>query len=301
MLNGIQYFLAKWWFRIIAMLLVSLVSIIASAIIISILFEGIGLSTDSFLFESLIAIASILIATYIIESFRKGSKFSLVGLNIDRWTWIHILQGMAIVAATTAITLVLMLAFGADIQINDYLITEYFFENMITFLLLATFEEFLFRGVIMQALMQRFNPILVAIVVSIGFALFHYSNPNLTSIGYLNIFLAGMLMNIMYIQTRSLWLPISFHFFWNYTLNIILDSPVSGMDFGQPLFETNFEELPEWLFGGDFGLEGGLLASLLLIFAIAYVLKYSTFSPYIASKLFKREYQESIILNRKGK
>ena len=267
MLAGIQYFLASWWKRLIAIPFVGIFSFISLGILFS---NFLGISgNDPFFIESLLALAIVLFLTFIIESLRKRSNLSLAGFNLDRYTTKHLIEGFFIVVAIIITTLVFLASFGSEFSINHEVDPEFLLENFLLILFAASFEEILFRGIIMQTLIERYNPYLITILISLGFAYAHIDNPNLNEIGLINIFLAGVLLNLMYIKTRSLWLPISFHFFWNYFLNLLLDSPVSGIDFGQNLIHTDYEQMPVWLFGGDFGLEGGLLASIFLLASIS--------------------------------
>ena len=64
----------------------------------------------------------------------------------------------------------------------------------------------------------------------------------------------GILLSIMYLRTRSLWLPWGFHFAWNTTLGLVLGLPVSGLR----LFNVAVHGTangPRWLTGGSYGIE----------------------------------------------
>jgi hypothetical protein len=115
----------------------------------------------------------------------------------------------------------------------------------------------------------------------------------------MNIFLAGVLMSVMYIQTRSLWLPIFFHFFWNFGIAFFLGSRVSGFYLVDPLFDFNLHAYSVLLFGTEsYGMESGLITTILLLIAIPVVIRRSSVSPFMSSELFKMQYFEAKFINK---
>jgi len=164
------------------------------------------------------------------------------------------------------------------------------------FILIASaFEELLFRGVIFQALLEKLGIGITLLISSLIFSSVHLFNNHFNLIAFINTFLAGMVLGLMYIQTKSLYLPISYHFFWNYLQELILNSNISGNSFEFSIFTQDFSSLPILFFGGSYGIEGGLVATLLLIITGIIVLLLAKPSPYITSKLLKRKIFESIL------
>jgi hypothetical protein len=94
-------------------------------------------------------------------------------------------------------------------------------------------------------------------ITSLLFALLHAFNPNITWLALLNIFLAGFVMGIVYVYTGNLWFAIAFHFSWNFFLGPILGYEVSGLPL-ESLLQQSIHG-PDWLTGGEFGLEGSVL------------------------------------------
>ncbi|MCX6147836.1 MAG: CPBP family intramembrane metalloprotease [Candidatus Kapabacteria bacterium] len=161
----------------------------------------------------------------------------------------------------------------------------------------AASEELMFRGIVFQAFSQKFGDITSAIFLSLVFAALHLMNPNINTISFINVFLAGIFFSACYIKTKSLWLGISFHFFWNWSEFILLGSPISGLNFSiKPLIELKLLNISPnlyWILGGKFGIEEGIITTILLISLTFFVLKYAKYSPYISSTLLKMEYAES--------
>jgi membrane protease YdiL (CAAX protease family) len=128
----------------------------------------------------------------------------------------------------------------------------------------AAAEEALFRGYAFQALVQGIGVWPAVLGSSALFALLHGNNPNVTPVALANIFLAGVMLAVAYLRTRSLWFATGVHLGWNWTMASLLDFPVSGIVMDVPLY-TGRETGPDWMTGGAFGPEAGLAASLTIV------------------------------------
>jgi membrane protease YdiL (CAAX protease family) len=144
-------------------------------------------------------------------------------------------------------------------------------------LLVAFYEEIIFRGYILNNLLESFNK-WAALGISAGlFTLFHLGNPGFDFLSVLNIFAIGILLGLYYVYTRNLWFPICFHFAWNFFEGPVLGYPVSGIHFEtilQP--ELNGDQN---ITGGAFGLEGSAIITgicILVIFALYFLMEKRT-------------------------
>jgi hypothetical protein len=63
------------------------------------------------------------------------------------------------------------------------------------------------------------------------------------------------------------------HFAWNFTQTTIYAFPTSGLAFEDRKLWVLEQTGPDWITGGAFGPEGGLLATLALLLGTWYVLK----------------------------
>ena len=144
----------------------------------------------------------------------------------------------------------------------------------------ASYEELLFRGYPFQRLVEGTNAYVAVAISSLIFGVMHAANPHATilSIGTLNTMLAGVLLSLAYLKTRALWLPLSFHFAWNWTLALV-GLPVSGIE----VVKMPWQALPSseyiWLHGGDYGPEGGLAATAVLAAGAVYLLRKKSKNP----------------------
>lgn len=137
----------------------------------------------------------------------------------------------------------------------------------------AMAEELLFRGYAFQTLIQAVTFLPAAILMAVFFGLIHIQNPHVTLLSLSNVFLVGVLFSFAYMKTRSLWLPFGIHFAWNFSQTTLFGFPTSGLlDRAQVLFPTE-QRGPEWISGGEFGPEGGILATLAIVLCLWYILK----------------------------
>lgn len=148
-----------------------------------------------------------------------------------------------------------------------------------TFLLPAAAEEALFRGYPLQALAEGWGPGWAVVVTSLVFGLAHLPNPGVTTVGALNVAAAGAFLGVLYLRTGSLWWVTGAHLGWNWAHGFLVDLPVSGLDLvDAPLLEGRTAG-PAWLSGGDFGPEGSLLATVVLLGATVWAWRTRRLAP----------------------
>jgi membrane protease YdiL (CAAX protease family) len=128
---------------------------------------------------------------------------------------------------------------------------------LVLFILAGASEEIMFRGYILQNLREWPGTILAVVISSILFGLVHGLNPNFNLFAALNIALAGVSFCYAYLISGNLWLPLAYHFSWNFFQGPVFSFPVSGMISGGLLL-TQVSQAGSAITGGDFGPEGGL-------------------------------------------
>jgi membrane protease YdiL (CAAX protease family) len=109
---------------------------------------------------------------------------------------------------------------------------------LVIFTLAAAVEEFIFRGYPLQAFAEGSRRWIAGVLLCLPFTLGHANNPDVTMIGVANIFLASVILVILYFQTRRLWLPITFHLSWNLAQSWLWGFDVSGIKIESQLFVT---------------------------------------------------------------
>ena len=138
------------------------------------------------------------------------------------------------------------------------------FGGFLFFILVAIAEELIFRGYVLSNFMDSFKNKYVALFLSsLLFAIFHGLNPNLSLVGFVNLIVAGLALGITYIHTKNLWFPIFLHLSWNYFQGPIFGFEVSGLNFSSVIQQKVTGN--ELITGGNFGFEGSILITILLI------------------------------------
>lgn len=139
-------------------------------------------------------------------------------------------------------------------------------------LLAALNEELVFRGFPLQILIDGLGEWPGMIAMSALFGAMHLSNPNAGVLGTLNTIIAGMLLSLAYVRTRSLWMSYAIHVGWNVGLGFVLGFALSGIDIAS-LWTTEVTG-SNTILGGKYGPEGGLLAT--FIFTASAVIVHRT-------------------------
>ena len=139
----------------------------------------------------------------------------------------------------------------------------------ILFVVVAFHEEIMLRGYILRSLMESMNRYLALAISSLIFMTVHLLNPNISFLGAVNLFLAGIVLGIYYVHKSNLWLPIGMHLTWNFFQGPIFGFEVSGIKSQSLIKQTvNGSDL---ITGGQFGFEASLLATVLIVVAILYL------------------------------
>jgi membrane protease YdiL (CAAX protease family) len=236
---------------------------------------GVVLPAQDMIVGSLITLAAALLAGWLLLKFAEKKAFAELGFGITARTPFEIGGGLLIpVGALLLVTLVLVLLgalrYGADSgELRGWLAGN--LGILLVLLIPAAAEEALFRGYPFQKLVAALGPVAATVLASAGFAIAHRHNPGVNTFALINIFLAGVMLSIAFLRTRSLWFATAVHLGWNWQMAGPLDLPVSGLElFDTPLYEPRSPGAA-WLTGGSFGPEGGLAGLLALLLVTAAV------------------------------
>jgi uncharacterized protein len=132
-------------------------------------------------------------------------------------------------------------------------------------------EEMLFHGYAFQILLGALGRYAAIFAVGALFALMHMWNPHATWFGLANTAGFGILFGYAFLRTRDLWLPIGLHFGWNCTLPLF-GVNLSGLKMGVTGHEVVWTAGALWS-GGEYGPEGSILTSGVLLLLFVYVAK----------------------------
>ena len=132
-------------------------------------------------------------------------------------------------------------------------------------------EEVATRGWLLTRIATRTNlPLAIAISSSL-FGILHMGNAGVTFLSVLNIILDGMLAALLFIYTDSIWLVVAQHGTWNYVQGNLLGFQVSGTGADASIFSFTMGSGPDWLTGGEFGAEGSIITTLVLLVSLVIV------------------------------
>jgi len=225
---------------------------------------------DEYPWNSLIiyggAEAGTIVAIILIWRFVNKGKLQQLGFL---WSLKDAFFGLLLGALSITLIFLILLATGL-VELKDGFtspaFSTYTLITCLFFILVGIAEEVFFRGYIMSTMQARDNSKWVIFIVSaIIFSLMHGMNPNVNALGLINITLIGLLFAYMFNVTKSLWLPIGYHITWNYFQGSVFGFAVSGTE-SMGIYESVISSGNAFVTGGDFGLEGGVLTTFMLIF-----------------------------------
>lgn len=213
-----------------------------------------------------------LFAVLLVWRLINKEKFTRMGL---RWQATDLIFGLVLGALSITIIFIFLYATGQITLVNALSAPEFSMFTLlffIMFIFVGLFEEIFFRGYIISTMASRHNERWFIYVASaLIFSIVHGTNPNVTLLGLVNIALVGLLFAFMFDVTKSLWLPIGYHITWNFFQGNVFGFAVSGLPSYSIYSIEQQTESTLWT-GGSFGLEGGLLAT--IVIAISFFITY---------------------------
>jgi membrane protease YdiL (CAAX protease family) len=229
----------------------------------------------------LVGTLALLLAGLLVLRFFDRRPPALLGLGFSRGWLRELALGLAGGLLATGLLVLILVATGSvslslspDLSISFGALPLF----LVLFTLAAAVEELLFRGYFLQSLAEGSRRWIATLLLCIPFTWGHADNPDVTIIGITNIFLAGVILVILYFQTRRLWLPIGFHVSWNLAQSWVWGFDVSGIKISDQLFVMN-PTGAEYLTGGEFGLEGSVLSVVLFVVLVVWLLWKKVLTP----------------------
>jgi membrane protease YdiL (CAAX protease family) len=146
--------------------------------------------------------------------------------------------------------------------------------GLIGFAIQGPAEELLFRGYVFENVRAQWGLRWGVAVSSLTFAVLHAANPAFGLLPFVNLVLFGV-GTALYKVNRDggqLWAVFGIHTTWNWLQQVVFGLPNSGLASSpsNALFSiTPNASLPEPVWGGGFGPEGTLAASLVLLALIS--------------------------------
>jgi uncharacterized protein len=227
--------------------------------------------------QLLAMVLAVIAASWIMTRAVHRKPFGAFGLTLHPSTALELLTGLGLGVVMMAGIFVVELATGmahVSFLVGD---AGEGAKRMVLggaeFFLAASLEELLFRGYLFQVLIQWVTLFPAVIITAILFALAHGFNPGVGTLAYVNIALISLTLSLAYYKTRGLWLPIGLHFGWNFAQTMVFGFPTSGLSPDRLAILELVQSGPEWLTGGVFGPEGGVLATIAILTGTWFLLK----------------------------
>lgn len=130
-------------------------------------------------------------------------------------------------------------------------------------------EELITRGWLLPLVNKRTNLAVAVAISSTLFGLMHLGNNHVTVASMLSLILSGFLMALYMLKTDNIWGVAGLHGAWNFMQGNFFGVAVSGAKTGASILTFKSKVgAPDWLSGGEFGIEGSLMASLVLLVGI---------------------------------
>ena len=211
---------------------------------------------------------------YLFKTFIDKNGLKSLGFNLDRQKLKEMSIGLAFGILGPLFIFISLILLGS-IEIVSYQFSVY--ELILisgVMLVVAFFEELIYRLYFLQNLMKSMNKYISLLIVSVFFTLIHADNFAANPLGLINIFIAGFFMGLYYIYQKNVWFPIAFHFSWNVMLAPILGSAVSGNQLPSIVKLKLIDE--GILNGAKFGFEGSFITTCVFILITYFI--YQTFN-----------------------
>ena len=201
------------------------------------------------------------------RAFEKRSLFT-IGFT-KRGILPEYLFGIALGAVMISIPVLICHVSGCvTISFNQDFSPLYLLLFLFAFILQGMGEEAIFRGYLLTTLCRRNHEWVAIVVSSLMFAVFHIPNQSFGFISFINITLFGIFAAVFMLKRGSIWAVGAIHTVWNFMQGNIFGFSVSGNPKIPALFNAADHGFGTILSGGDFGIEGGLGATVILLIAL---------------------------------
>ncbi|MBD8530318.1 MULTISPECIES: CPBP family intramembrane glutamic endopeptidase [unclassified Massilia] len=186
---------------------------------------------------------------------RKVERRALTELS-TAGAWRELGSGIGIGALLAVSCSVILLASGAW-SVTGLAAPGVMLKPLPEQIMVALFEEILFRAVIFRLLEQSWGMKTALVGSTLLFVLAHMPNDGFSLLAATMTGVASLVFTFAWLVTRRLWLPVGLHFGWNYLLDAGIAVPVSGH--AARGWVQVAASGPEWLTGGAYGIEASVV------------------------------------------
>lgn len=217
---------------------------------------------------------------------RFGEMRSLGSMGVRKKKLVpHYLLGLGIGIVLMTVIVLLSALFGAqqvklctgvNFGIIGLFLIGWFFQGMS--------EEFIFRGYLMTTVGGKHSAVLAVAISSAAFSLAHAANPGFGPLVFVNLALFAVFAGLYMILMDDIWGGCAIHSIWNFTQGNFYGISVSGTNEVESVMKTTAASESKLLTGGDFGIEGSIFTTIVLLIATAIVLYVMKKKDIVSSK-----------------
>lgn len=222
--------------------------------------------TDTMTILMLFSNAGIILVTLLFCKLIQKRKVTTVGFQKPDM-WKEYLSGMGIgFGIFTVAVLICVITGSLKIQgMSPSFSIGIFVLFLLGYLIQGMAEEVLCRGYFLVSVSRRY-PLAVGIIANaVIFAALHLLNDGITVLAFINLVLFGVFASVYFIKRGNIWGVGALHSIWNLAQGNVYGIRVSGIQTSCSVLASEMVTGRELITGGDFGLEGGLAVTIVLV------------------------------------
>ncbi len=222
--------------------------------------------TDTMTILMLFSNAGIILVTLLFCKLIQKRKVTTVGFQKPDM-WKEYLTGMGIgFGIFTAAVLLCVITGSLKIQgMSPSFSIGIFVLFLLGYLVQGMAEEVLCRGYFLVSVSRRY-PLAVGIIANaVLFAALHLLNNGITVLAFINLVLFGVFASVYFVKRGNIWGVGALHSIWNLAQGNVYGIRVSGIQTSCSVLSSEMVAGRELINGGDFGLEGGLAVTIVLV------------------------------------
>lgn len=222
--------------------------------------------SNAMLIAMLFANAGIILVTLLFCKLIQKRKVTTVGFQ-KPGLWKEYLCGMGVGFVIFSVAVLLCVVTGS-LKIQGLSATfsiGVFVMFLLGYMIQGMAEEVMCRGYFLVSVSRRY-PLAVGIAAnSVLFAALHLLNNGISVLAFINLMLFGIFASVYFIKRGNIWGVGALHSIWNLVQGNVYGIRVSGMQSNCTILSSEMVAGRELINGGDFGLEGGLAVTIVLV------------------------------------
>lgn len=228
---------------------------------------------DWIILVSLFSMYAVIVVVLLYCRFFEKRSFASMGLrkgNVITELSVGFIIGAVMLSCVIAIgTIIGAFEFNGFSHSKYWIVIFYLFGCIIQ----GFAEELLVHGYFMTSLSRSVPPIRALVLSSLMYVLIYSGRSGLSMISYINMFLFAVVLGIYIIKRGNIWGACTIHSAWNFFISIIFVVSSSGDSSNSALVSFTSNGGLEKVTGGIYGIENGLLVTLVLFVFLGVVLK----------------------------